>query len=61
MRPALTDKQRRHRQATSKVMLAQVRHCPSCGRGQWPARFEIGDGTRGYQCRFCKHEWSAKK
>lgn len=53
------DWRRGHRANTAKATKAAVRRCPACERGQFPARFEIGDGRRGYICRYCKHEWSS--
>jgi hypothetical protein len=53
------DYSREHRRRTVKATKAAVRKCPSCQRGHYPARFEIGDGRRGYVCRYCKHEWAS--
>jgi len=55
MRPAINDKQRRHRTATSKALIRAVRYCKGCGRGQLPSKHETGDGTRFWVCRYCCH------
>lgn len=60
MQAAISDAQRRHRTGTSKAMKRMVRHCPACGRGQYPQRFRADDAGRvGYVCRYCRHEWTA--
>lgn len=51
----MRDTLRKVRAGTSRAMKRLVRHCAECRRGQVPARYDRGDGTRGWQCRYCKH------
>lgn len=57
MRPANNDKRRRHRLATSNAMKRTVVHCPECGRGQYNAGIDAGNGSRVRTCRYCGREW----
>ena len=59
MRPAMTQKQERHRRATSKAMkhLASLRQCKSCSRKNATTKF-VFDECVVYRCRYCKHETS---
>ena len=59
MRPALTDKERKHRRATSMAMKshAEALRCPGCGRGSALKRFDLDQWTGSvFRCRYCKYE-----
>lgn len=55
MRPALTEKQRRHRKATSDAMkrLAATRQCPACERKMALSVHVVGTTIAVKQCRYC--------
>jgi len=60
MPPAITDKQRRHREATSKAMKRMSYPCPACGRGQNRNPIDVsGFGDLLWACVYCGHEWAA--
>lgn len=58
MRPANNDRQRRHRNATSKAVKATFYPCPKCDRRQNRSPIDIsGLGHLLWICRYCGHEW----
>lgn len=60
MRPAMTDRQRRHREATGKAMRRMSYRCPACGRGQNRNPIDVsGFGDLLWICVYCEHEWTA--
>ena len=58
MRPALTDKQRKHRSATSKAMkaYAEAARCKACNRGNALKKHVLDPWTVVRVCRYCGHE-----
>lgn len=61
MRLANNDKQRRHRLATSKAMVARaiIRACPACQRKNALKLIRQPFGPNIYVCRWCPHEHAA--
>jgi uncharacterized OB-fold protein len=60
MRSAISDRQRRHRAATSKALVRAVRYCKACGRGQVPSKRWNPDEGSAWTCRYCQHDHSLR-
>lgn len=56
MSSAISDRQRRHRTATSKALVRAVRYCKACGRGQVPSKRWTPDEGSAWTCRYCQHD-----
>lgn len=57
MQPSNSDKQRRHREATSKAMKALIKTCPHCQRRSNPRRVRVPEGFTVKVCPHCKREF----
>jgi ribosomal protein L37AE/L43A len=56
MRPAMTRKQQRHRQATSAAVKRLMKTCRACGRKQNPRKAYAPNVGIIWECRFCGTE-----
>lgn len=60
--PAQTDRQRRHRKATSEAMQRMVSSCPHCHRRGIFRKHWLGDAQcLLWVCHFCRGEWTAER